>query len=486
MTDIKPGRMGPTTIRIGSIQRLIMDYALSPRRRTPSELIAAAGRYSLLRHRGYADIFSIARTIENNLSRPLEYLRAEQDKAIEAIVNHAWEHSPFYRKRFAACGFKPGDVKTRADLARLPEVTKSDLADNADDVLCLPREQLEHSQTGGTSGIGLTLYRDHHVLAFRRAIDLVTPRYYGWRNGQWQGWLWGASADIIAPRGLKARLMRQLGDRTYYVDAMHLTEENYRRFIDLTRLHRPTYLSAYPTIAFDLATRIQAGEIQPFRVPVVCLTAEPVYDFQRRKISETFADHVYERYGSREIGTAALECPAHNGLHYFTESVCFEDVDRGPDMPGKSLVVTDLVNRVMPLIRYQTGDFGEIDRSPCSCGRTSPRIKNIQGRETDVVWCPDGHGVAGFMIVSLVGSQEIHAPVQLEQDRLDHLTIRIEGQTGQWAAQLRRLTEIFKREISADMTFDVQWVDRIERAPSGKYRYVMSSVQRPTLAVKSG
>ncbi len=477
---------GPSRPATGPAQKLPMKYACPPRRRNPMEMLAAAGRHALLCYRGYGDVCHIARTIERNLSRPLENLEAEQDRAIEAIVNHAWHHSPFYRQHFATCGFKPGDVKNRKDLNRLPEVTKSDLAEHADEVLCFPKDQLEYSQTGGTTGIGLRLYRDHHVLAFRRALDLVTPRYYGWREGQWQGWLWGAAADLIDPHSLKARLMRQLADRMFFIDAMHLTAEGYRRFIDLTRRHRPTYVSAYPTIAFDLASRIDAGEIEPFRVPMVSLTAEPVYAFQRRKILDTFADQVYERYGSREIGMAALECPAHAGLHYFTESVYFEAVDRGPELPGRSLVVTDLVNRAMPLIRYQTGDFADLDSSPCACGRTSPRLRNIRGRETDVIWCPDGHGVAGFMIVSLVGSQEIHAPVQLVQDRLDHVTIRLEAQPGAWADQLRRLTEVFRREISTDMSFEIEWVDHIERAPSGKYRYVMSSVARPTIVRRPG
>ncbi len=449
------------------------------RRRNPVELVGGLGRYALNVARGQREVYRHANVVAHNLYRPLENLEAEQDSAIEAIVNHAYEHSPFYRERFTACGFKPGDVKNRCDLARLPEVTKSDLADNIDRILCYPKDRLQMSSTGGTSGIALNFYRDLRCLAFRRGIDLATTRYYGWRDGQWQAWLWGAPRDILKPKGLKAKLTHHCADRAFYIDALHLTTEAYREFSASVRRHRPSYMSAYPSLAYDLAQRIESGEVEPFRVPMVNFTAEPVYDFQAKKVAETFGEQVYQRYGSREIGMAALECPERTGLHYFTESTYLEAVDKGPDMPGRSLIATDLWNYGMPVIRYHTGDFADLESSPCACGRTSPRITNIRGRELDMIWTPEGHGIAGVMLVFLIAHLQIHVPIQIVQEALDHIVVRAECKPIECGAELASLMTIYRREVSERIRFEIRYVDRIDRAPSGKYRYVVSKVTRP-------
>lgn len=449
------------------------------RRRTPIELLAGLARYGLNVARGQREVYRYAGVVARNLSRPLDQLEVEQDRAIEAIVNHAYENSPFYRERFSACGFKPGDVKNRCDLARLPEVTKSDLANNIDRILCLPKNQLGMSSTGGTSGIALNFYRDQRCLAFRRGIDLATNRYYGWRDGQWQAWLWGAPRDVLKPTSLKARLIHHCADRTFFIDALQITNDAYREFSARVRKHRPTYMSAYPSLAYDLAQRIESGEVEPFRVPMVNFTAEPVYDFQAKRVADTFGEQVYQRYGSREIGMAALECPARTGLHYFTESVYLEAVDHGADMPGRSLIATDLWNYGMPIIRYHTGDFADLEASPCPCGRTSPRITNIRGRELDMIWTPEGHGIAGVMLVFLIAHLQIRVPIQIVQEAIDHIVVRAECNPLECGAELADLMSIYRREVSAHIRFQIEYVDRIERAASGKYRYVVSKVSRP-------
>nr|HPI33765.1 thiamine phosphate synthase [candidate division Zixibacteria bacterium] len=374
----------------------------------------------------------------------------------------------------------PFVMNDRADLALLPETNKIELVRAADEVLCLPKDRLRAAGTGGTSGIPFTFYRDPRCLLFRRAVDYTTFRYYGWRAGQWQGWLWGAPRDLVAPATARGRLLQRWAVRTFFADVTRLGTESYRSFAALARRYRPTWLSAYPSLAYDLAAAIEAGDIEPFRVPMVNLTAEPVYDFQKQLIRATFGEEVCERYGSREMGLAALECPAHNGLHYFMESVYFESIDRGPGSPGRSLVVTDLVNRGMPFIRYDTGDFARLDDAPCTCGRTTPRLIDIRGRETDNIWCPDGHGIAGAIVVYLFARINPGVPMQLMQESLDRIVIRIAGRPGELAGRAAELIDVCRREISPDIAYTIEYVDHIERAPSGKYRYIISRVPPPS------
>ncbi len=412
--------------------------------------------------------------------RPSEVLLSGQLSSLSQIVDYAYIHSRFYRKRFEEVGFQPGDIKDFADLQNLPELTKTDLVDNMDDILCVPKSGLSPVTTGGTSGIHLIFYRDYHCSAYRRGIDLAIARYYGWKDGQWQGWLWGASQDLLQPSSLKGRLIRQWSDRHYFLDVSSLSNANYQKFVEDTKKYKPTLVSAYPSVACDLAERIEAGVIEPFRIPVVSLTAEPVEDFQKQKIQTMFAENVYERYGAREYGTAAIECPEHNGMHYFTDSVYLESTETSAGKGGLgTLLVTDLLNHAMPLIRYHTGDFGELHHSPCTCGLSSPRLRSVQGRESDIIWRSDGSGVAGLAIMLLIRKSMKRTRIQIVQEKIDLIRIRVEGEATGLNEELEALRRTFRENIGTEIRYKIESTERIERAPSGKYRFVISKVTRP-------
>jgi len=414
------------------------------------------------------------------MKRSPEVLLSEQLTALSRIVNHAYKHSQFYQKRFKKVGFQPGDIRNFSDLKELPELTKADLINNMDDILCAPKDELSTASTGGTSGIHLTFYRDKYCQVYRQGIDLALTRYYGWKDGQWQGWLWGSAQDVQQSSGIKDRLIRQWANRQYFMDVSNLSDENYQNFVEKTRKYRPTFVSAYPSVAFDLAERIESGTVDAVRIPVISLTAEVVYDFQKERIRSSLADNVYERYGAREYGTAAFECFEKSGMHIFAESVYLESTAfHNSEGDSNVLLVTDLLNTAMPLIRYDSGDLGKIDTTPCPCGLPSPRIQNIQGRKSDTIWRHDGTGVAGTHVVTLVGRGMINARIQIVQETINKIIIRIERKDNEFQRELETLVKVFKEEIGSDILYQIESTDKIERAVSGKYQYVISRVKRP-------
>ncbi len=447
--------------------------------RTPFELIAGLGRYALTVHRGKSAMYRCARSTRKSMFHSADELLFRQLTALTRLVDYAYNNSRFYRERFRQVGFRPGDIKDFSDLARLPELTKSDLIDNMDAILCLPEGKMCTSQTSGTSGQQLAFFRSRPCQTCRRGIDLAWARYFGWRDGQWHGWLWGATPDVVMPSGWKARLVRQWAERQYFMDVSRLSNENYQDFVNRTRRYHPPLVSAYPSLAYDLAQRIEAGEVSGVRVPVLSTTAEPLHDFQRNKIKAVFADEVLERYGAREYGIVAVECPAHQGQHIFTDSVYLETVETDSASGLSRLLVTDLLNLGMPLIRYHSGDFAELDPTPCSCGMVSPRLRNIQGREASTIWRPDGSGISGIKVTHLVEQTGINARLQIEQVELDRIVIRVEASPGSFEPGLDKLVKRFSDTLGPGLRYETQYVTRIERAPSGKYQYVISRVRRP-------
>ncbi len=427
--------------------------------------------------------YKFARQIQNSLIKSSDQLLAEQLERLKQIVTYAYDHCPWYKEEFSRVGFEPGDFKDFVDIAGLPLFTKETMVQHPEKFLsdAFSAEQRHEASTGGTTGLVFKFYRDSMSQEYRRGLELALARYYGWKDGQWQGWLWTATQDLIERDTFKLKLRNNLVDRTYCMDSKAIGDESYREFVQLTLKYKPTFVSAYPSLAYELAEKIEKGLVPPMRVGVVSVTAEPFYEFQRQKIESVWADHVYSRYGTREFGMAAIECPEKNGLHIITDSVFLEtahDEDVPPDLG--SILVTDLHNRAMPFIRYRVGDFARIDSSPCTCGINSPRLVDLRGRELDIIWRPDGTGIIGFHWIILITKAELKAKLQVIQTEIDKITIKIEGRTADHRREIETLKNLIRQEFGEVFSTTFKETDEIKRAPSGKYQFIISNVKKPT------
>src|SRR5207302_1711333 len=106
-----------------------------------------------------------------------------------------------------------------------------------------------------------------------------------------------------------------------------------------------------------------------------------------------FGCPVFDRYGCREVGNIAHECSAHRGLHVHSDINVVEllvgDRPAAPETAG-DVVLTNLTNFVMPIIRYDLGDQAVASASVCTCGRHGPLLERIVGRQVDVTVSPAG------------------------------------------------------------------------------------------------
>lgn len=433
-------------------------------------------------HRGENYKYAYARRTEQWMREPVEWQTAHQLQRLRSIVEYAYRNTEFYRDRFDRVGFAPGDLSTFDDVARLPAVTKSDLIDSEFSTLSSDPTlgQPGRACTGGSTGQRLQFYRDAACNNARRGIDLAINRRYGWRDGEWQGWLWGATMDLVKPVGLKARIVRNAATRIFFIDAGHLDNEAFTEFAIWVRKHRPSLIGAYSTLAVELARRIEQGQVPEMHVPIVVCTAEPLSEEERSYIESIFADHCHCRYGAREFGSAGFECIHRTGYHLFADSVFMESetIDQ-LNQPVGRLLVTDLLNRAMPLIRYEVGDLGRIEHGPCACGLQSPRLVDLRGRMTDLFERSDGSLLPGMILVNAIGQLEIRSKVQLVQTAVGKVTINCEGDPYRHPIELLSLQKLLKTQLGEPLELTIRRVDQIKRSASGKYPYVVSLIRKP-------
>lgn len=409
--------------------------------------------------------------LERTQFDPPELVRARQLGMVKAMLHHAWKTVPFYQQAWAAAGLHPDAVRSLEDLRSFPVVTKTDIRTQPEQLLstAYAREKLRVKTTSGSTGVPLTIRIDEPGVQWKYACTLRADQWSGYRLGQRVAKVWGNPE--YRHFGLKGRLSNWLVDRAIYLDTIGLTPERIREFADSLRRHRPGLLFGHAHSLYLLACQLKKAGITDVRPRGIISTAMPLYDWQRRVLEEVFGVPATNRYGCEEVSLIACECEQHNGLHITAESV-FTEVE-----PSGHLLITDLTNFAMPLIRYRIGDVVAATDRVCSCGRGLPLLERVEGRDADFVVTPAGTLISG---ISLTENFALHIPgtaqVQIIQEEQTHLRVRMVVDHTFDATSRRKLGELVHELFGPTMRHELELVDNIPQEPSGKYRFCISKI----------
>jgi phenylacetate-CoA ligase len=427
------------------------------------------------------------RALRRSQYDPPETVRACQWAAVRRLLEHAYATVPYYRERLDRAGIAPADVRDFDDYRRLPVLTKSDLREHGDRLLsgAYDRARLTAKKTSGSTGVSVCVFVDEDSLQWKRACTLRSDEWSGYRFGEAVGMVWGNPEYV--KRGWRGRLRNALLERASYLDTLKMDEAALTRFTDALRRRRPPLLFGHAHSVYLLAEYVRkaGGGVRPRGI---ITTAMVLHAWQRRVIEEVFDCPVTNRYGCEEVSLIACECERHAGLHVNADGVYVEAVRDGrPAAPGEpgSLVVTDLTNRAMPLLRYQVGDVGVLAERRCPCGRGLPLLERLEGREADYVVTPAGELISG---ISLTENFALHVPgvaqIQIVQETVSRFRFRIVRGPGFGAASLRRLGALVAERFGPGVSYDCEYVERIPQEPSGKYRFCISRVANPFTRVR--
>jgi phenylacetate-CoA ligase len=428
-----------------------------------------------------------------------EVIRARQLAALQVQLHHAHDTVPYYRAVWNRAGVHPGDVKRLADLEAFPILTKADIRRHERALVSSRFDiaKLRVKRTSGSTGVPLTIYCDEPAMQWKAACTLRSDEWSGWRIGQRVAKVWGNPE--YRHFGLKGRLRNYFFDRAVYLDTLNLDGARIAEFARAIRRHRPGLIFGHAHSLYLLACSLKKTGVMDVRPSGIISTAMLLHDWQRAAIEKVFACKVTNRYGCEEVSLIASECEEHQGLHVNADSIYHEVVrSRGGEVADDShhlttplphqgkLLVTDLTNRAMPLIRYQIGDVVEPSSRCCKCGRGLPLIERVEGREADYVLTPAGRLISG---ISLTENFALLIPgtaqVQIVQESLTELRIRLVVDDEFGAESRRKIGELVEETFGGSVRYDVELVDAIPQEPTGKYRFCISKVAREHLEAMS-
>ena len=453
-----PGTQFTSKVSAGLVRKIV--YPLWAKRRHP-----AYARYM--------------REFERNQYLSPDELRAMQLRKLRQQLIAAYRYVPLYRHRMTEAGLTPLDIQTHEDLRLLPVLTKRDIQDQQDMLVAsnVPASKRLPNQTGGSTGSPLQFYVDRERFDSRMASTDRHNAWAGLRPGDWFAQLWGSTFDVGDTPDPDPNWRQRLLYRSLTLHTAAVSEESMMRYVEVLRRYRPRYMLAYAQSAVLFAEFCLRNNFDDISFESMIVSAEMLLPGKRQVIEEAFGGKVFNRYGCREVSIIASECEFHSGLHVNADALIVE-VEPAPHLPpgmGRVLV-TDLLNCSMPLIRYEIGDLANLDPDiQCPCGRSLPVIGNIQGRTSDFLCLANGRMIGGPSLALLAADMREVRQVQFIQRDPNTVTLKVvagRGYNPLTEQELRRRMQPYLGEASS---LTIVTAESIPSEPSGKYRFVKNA-----------
>jgi len=234
----------------------------------------------------------------------------------------------------------------------------------------------------------------------------------------------------------------------------------------------PKYLMTYPSNARAILQYLRANKIDLPTLERIDCFGETLVEGLRDLAEEVLGAKVVDKYSARETGMMAFECPESGLYHIQSELVVIEVVkaDGSAAAEGESgkILVTNMQNTAMPLIRYEIGDWAEVGPS-CPCGRGLPTLTRILGRQRNMMKLPGGDS-----LWPRFNSDDLNqvAPIrqfQLIQTALDQIDVNLVLTRAMTEQEEAALGKLMQERLSPDVQLNFCSLDEIPRSPSGKY-----------------
>ena len=424
---------------------------------------------------------------------PPDELRVRSERRLAALLRHAAENVPFYRDLYRHQGLAPDELRTAENLQALPVMTKSDyrrhprshfLAEN------VPAHRgLERSTSGSTGEpFRFTLDRQATPLVFAshlfydswfglnpfdRYVRIMSPPTPPSPN---PGDPWPVRARRKIREQLQARYEGLTQER---ISVLGVGRAQAEQIWGRIEAFHPQYVMGYTAALATIAGELLRADLRlSFPLRAVVTIAETLSPDRRRVIEEYFRAPIVDRYGLREIGSWSGQTCALSGeqFHLNTELVVCEFLrdDGSPVSAGETgrVVLTDLLNYAMPLIRYDTGDLAVGGSAGCACGRGFPLFGPIQGRSQECLSTPSGKSISPvvlgqhlFVYKDNLDAVSHYQLVQQDRKRACFLVVPAPGWNQQRREQLERdLNELLGNE----MEVTIETVSEIPHERSGK------------------
>ncbi len=412
----------------------------------------------------------------------IDELREMQRRKLNDLLVYCNEHVPFYRELFALHGVDPRAVFDVEALRAKEIFTSKPIVRSAGESILsreFVKEDLHNSATSGSTGTPVLFYMSRDNWCLRMAAKYRSEDWIGKPLGTPATLIWGHKP--VRTRGAKLKNTLYWAFQNYqFLSAFDIGEERLVEAVASIRRHGSRFVESYVTVVYLMAKAIAKYGLEAPKLDGIVVGAERLYDFQKEEIERSFRCPVFNRYGATEFSNVASECEKREGLHVNMDNLWVEVVD-GDDRPVTGeigdIVITDLENRAMPLVRYRIGDRGVMTDSVCSCGRSFPMLREVVGRVSETMKTGDGQEIHDMYFLWKLSRAPGLVRFRVTQDSLTHVRVDIEHDgsvgrevTSRWIAEALKDLERYR------VSHTLEYVDSIPLTGVGKMRFFVSEL----------
>jgi phenylacetate-CoA ligase len=405
---------------------------------------------------------------------PLEEIQRFQLERIRFLLVYVSKNVPYYEQLFKEIGLDSPQNLNWDDYARIPLLTKDIIREEQENLISrqFKESELRKTATGGTTASPIPFYSDWNSMYRKRSATIAFDKWLGYKPGFQSAYLWQARQDMIDLKGLKQKILNTLVHRNLFLAGSPLDELIMEKYYQKLKALSPKLLQAYPG-PLEIFAQFLIDNGYHLDIPAISTTAEPLYDHQSRLIEKVFGGKPFNWYGAREAGRIASECKEHNGMHINAYGLYLEINQASYGEKGfGSIILTDLWNIGMPMLRYEIGDVGIMTDKPCACGCQLPRLKDMYGRVNDTFVNSKGQKIPGVWFPNqFVRSCDEIKQMQVLQHGIKVFELCIVKADNFTEDTVRWLKDKLDEFMQEDNVVTITYVPEIPKERSGKVRF---------------
>lgn len=404
---------------------------------------------------------------------PQRVILARQFRALQRMLAFCEASVPLYRESFRREGVRAADLRRAEDLRYFPCVTREQVvAAYPEGVRSRPPRRGDVVfRTSGTSGLFMEIAYSEAANDWLDAIYARALFQTGYRPLDRFAYFWWEAQDKPATSYERLGLMKK-----HYLP---LDPDPRVQLAELRRL-RPEFIYNFPSVMSMLARIVDREGLGTLHPRGIICHGEFMPREIQRDLSRVFRCHVFNQYGAQEFNRIAWDCREHGAMHVDADSVLLEVLEGSRTLdPGEEgeLVITGLVNRLMPLVRYRLGDAGKLVPGPCACGRGLPRMEVTEGRMDDVLTLPDGRRIGPRVIAPRIEALPGFTQYRVVQTHVDRVQVLVVWNQDATGSDRARVASVMRETLGPGVEVTVKSVRVIPLNRRGKLRKVVSEVR---------
>jgi phenylacetate-CoA ligase len=403
------------------------------------------------------------------------------------ILHYAINNIPYYKRISKNRQIKLSKETIFNDLKQFPILTKEIIRKNWND-LCSDLQNKKYilNTSGGTTGEPVKFVQGQNYVIKNFASTLAFNEIADYQYGDKLIKLWASERDLKGKQeGTFMKFINRYISKIYLLNGLNLSDDRIRRYLKEIRRIKPKIILSYVQSISELAKYIKKNNLNPPKIKSILTSATTLSYELKRFLESTFNCNVYNRYGSREVGLIASSCRESDKLHINMLQKYIEILDN-KQKPVKehtkgNIIVTNLTNYAMPLIRYKIGDVGSLNLSKekCGCGNKFLQLDAVHGRITDIFKTPSGKKIYGGFFTHLFYFRNNIKKFQVIQKEIDKIVIKIQTINNKSlnCSNERDLIQKVQKVIGKDVRIEIKYVNQIKPSRSGKFRYTISRIE---------